>query len=474
MKFYLLGTMRTCILKQLVLLTVFFISVSGVHAEPITFRYEGTLTDVDAPLQGTFSAGDSFFGTYTFDSDSPGSSDHNDPGDQFLTYHFNNAVSAMSFNSGNYKASATTGIITQDVDFGDGMWLYSVSFDPVSGSPVGDFVLDTMSLSWLLPAKYKFLDVAEILVQPRFDPNLPPFENDPFDDFFDVDGNLVYSPTEGLVGNPDQPLFFFDGTPAPPGNGSFAFSFLGSEGQVSSIGGKLDSVTVAINTEDGLVAHWPLNEGSGVIVDDTTGNGFDGVLKRGPAWHGEDLLFDGIDDYVDAGEFEVSGEALTLTAWVYPDQLGNCRANDCRIISKSTSTAEQDHVWMLSTIKVGDQTRLRFRLKTNGSTSTLIASSGDMVDGELFHAAATYDGVTMRLYKNGLEVGSLAKTGSINDPFTATTSQGVWIGGNPEVAISRPWKGLISDVRVYQKALTGEELEAVMEVDAEDGDSDTP
>jgi len=475
MKFYLLGTMPNRILMQLLLLAVVFIPVSDVGAEPVTFRFEGTLTQVDTPLQSTFSTGDSFEGTYTFDSDSPGSTF--DPFGQFVVYDFTNAVSAMSLNSGNYKASATTGDITQDFDGGDGRQLYSVSFDPASGSPVGDFVLDEMHLGWLLipaesfPAE-SFPD--QLLIQPIFDPNLLPFETYPFDDFFDVNGNLVYSATDGLVGNPDQPLFFSNGTPAlNTDNGSFDFSFLDAEGNLSSVTGKLNSVIKTINSDNGLVAHWPLNEGNGIKANDVTGNGFDGVLKRGPVWHGEDLLFDGIDDYVDVGSIDISGEALTLTAWIYPGQLGNCRANDCRIISKATDTPEQDHYWMLSTIKVGNETRLRFRLKAGGSTSTLIASSGDLMDGELFHAAATYDGATMRLYKNGLEVGSLAKTGSIIiDPFT--DDQGVWIGGNPEVAVSRPWKGLISDVRVYQKALTEEELEAVMEVDTEDGDSDTP
>ena len=64
------------------------------------------------------------------------------------------------------------------------------------------------------------------------------------------------------------------------------------------------------------------------------------------------------------------------------------------------------------------------------------------------YSTATYDGTTMRLYKDGVEVGSLAKTGTIDS--SATT----WIGANPMVASDRPWQGLISDIRVYQTALT--------------------
>ena len=167
-----------------------------------------------------------------------------------------------------------------------------------------------------------------------------------------------------------------------------------------------------------------------------------------------------MDDFIGAGDFDISGEALTLAGWVFSNQLKNCRARDCRIISKATGTAEQDHLWMLSTIKVGNKTRLRFRLKTDDGheTSTLIASSGDLAEGELFHAAATYDGTTMRLYKNGVEVGALEKNGDI-----VGHGEGIWIGGNPNVATSRPWDGLISDIRVYQQALTSQELFEVID-----------
>jgi hypothetical protein len=419
MKFYLLGTMRTRILMQLVLLTVVFVFVSNVGAEPVTFRFEGTLTQVDTPLQGTFSTGDSFSGTYTFDSDSP-----ENPEKEYL-----NAISAMSFSSGAYVASASNGNI--DLHNVESFVFNNAFSAPISGSLVGDFVPKSMFMFWSL---------------------LTP---DP------AEGPTELGPT-GLI---LIPYFDPSDTDNPP---FFGFSFLGSNGQESRIEGGLVSVTVVGKAVDGLVAHWPLDEGSGVIANDVTGNGFDGVLTRGPVWQDKYLSFDGIDDYVDVGPLlDLApggnlGEALTLAGWVYSQQLNNCRANDCRIISNAIGTAEQDHAWMLSTIKVGNQTRLRFRLRTfdgNGTTtSTLIASSGDLTEEELFHAAATYDGTTMRLYKNGVEVGAQAKAGrSVADIGE------VWIGGNPNVATSRPWKGLISDVRVYNKALTNEELYSVID-----------
>lgn len=65
----------------------------------------------------------------------------------------------------------------------------------------------------------------------------------------------------------------------------------------------------------------------------------------------------------------------------------------------------------------------------------------------------------MRLYKDGVEVGSLSKIGSIDTDNSVPT----WIGGNPNNASSRPWKGLITDVRIYQQALTEIDVNTVID-----------
>ncbi|MEE9412130.1 MAG: LamG-like jellyroll fold domain-containing protein [Methylococcales bacterium] len=223
------------------------------------------------------------------------------------------------------------------------------------------------------------------------------------------------------------------------------------------ISNDLTFTTDTTDTGSNLVAHWPLNEGNGSTAVDISGNGNNAVLTNDPVWNGNKLVFDGANDYVDAGTLDISGTALTLTGWVQANQLENCAARDCRILSKAIGIATQDHYWMVGTIKVGSATRLRFRLKTNGSTHTLIASTGDLSNGELFHVAAIYDGSTMRLYKNGIDIGNTAKTGSIDTNNTVR----VWIGGNPTVATGRPWDGSIADVRIYQKALTESEIIAV-------------
>ena len=167
------------------------------------------------------------------------------------------------------------------------------------------------------------------------------------------------------------------------------------------------------------------------------------------------LTSTGQDDYIDLGVFDVGGNGLTLTAWFKAEDLANCGDRDCRFISKATSTAEADHYFMLSTIQVGSSTRLRFRLKTAGVTTTLIATSGNLVEGEWIHAAAVYDGTNMILYKDGQVVGSTGKNGNIS----TNGSVPVWIGGNPNSATDMPWDGLIDEVRLYERSLTAEEIQ---------------
>jgi len=213
---------------------------------------------------------------------------------------------------------------------------------------------------------------------------------------------------------------------------------------------------IPVNVPEGRVAHWTLDEGDGTVATDSSGNGHDGNVY-GASWTtgklSNALDFDGTDDYVDIRNFNPASEAISLTAWVNSDDLDSCGSyRDCRIISKANGTAEQDHDFMVSTIVSGSNTRLRFRLRTSGTTHTLIASSGNLAENEWIHVAAVYDGSNMILHKDGVQVGSMSKTGPID-----VSSNSIWIGQNPGGA--KPWNGRIDDVRIYDRALIAEEAE---------------
>ncbi|MFC1889575.1 MopE-related protein [Thermodesulfobacteriota bacterium] len=173
-------------------------------------------------------------------------------------------------------------------------------------------------------------------------------------------------------------------------------------------------------------------------------------------------------DYIDVGDFDLSGTQMTIAAWINPDSLCSGEASSCdgRIISKADGVKDANHWWMLSGISAGGDIVLRFRLKTDGTTSTLIADSGNIEYGVWTFVAAVYNGSDMILYKDGLEVGRTPKSGSIS----AGPGVDVWIGNNPTG--DRPFDGRIDDLRVYSKALSEIEIQHMAVVECADADGD--
>jgi hypothetical protein len=211
------------------------------------------------------------------------------------------------------------------------------------------------------------------------------------------------------------------------------------------------------------VAWYQFDEGTGDLATDQTGNGHDGEIQ-GAAWVdggwnglGWCLDFDGNDDRVEIGAVDVEGTGITLAAWVQPDSFN---INDGRVISKANEWGENDHWWMMSTI---NQSFLRFRLKTVGqNTTTLIASQGQLEIGEWQHAAATWDGGTMRLYRNSMEVAGVAKDGDAvaTDPKVkaAIASQPKGAYATDPLHANKFFDGRVDEVRIYSYALSQAQL----------------
>ncbi len=216
------------------------------------------------------------------------------------------------------------------------------------------------------------------------------------------------------------------------------------------------------------VGWWKFDDGAGQTAADSSGNGHDGEIQ-GAAWVeggwnglGWCLDFDGNDDRIELGVIDVQGAGITLAAWVQPDSFN---INDGRVISKASEWGENDHWWMLSTI---NQSFLRFRLKTAGqNTTTLIASQGELQLGEWQHAAATWDGATMRIYRNAVEVASGPKSG---DAVATNSSVKAAIASQPKGAYATDplhankfFDGRIDEVRIYSSALSQAQLQELIQ-----------
>lgn len=206
---------------------------------------------------------------------------------------------------------------------------------------------------------------------------------------------------------------------------------------------------------DGIVSYWPLDEDTGLMAADSTG--FQGgVLVNGPVWRptegriGGALEFDGVNDYVDLGTMDIPvGSGLTIAFWCKVDDFG---ISDARFVSKGTSLQPEDQWWIVSTI---NNAALRFRLKAGGTTTTLFSGNNTIGVGVWTHVAVTYDGTAMRIYKDGYQVASVAKTGAIGTDPSVPVAMGRQPGAN------NPFDGLIDEMRIYNRALTQPEIAAM-------------
>ena len=167
----------------------------------------------------------------------------------------------------------------------------------------------------------------------------------------------------------------------------------------------------------GLVLGLGFEEGAGTVTVDNSGQGNHGLLS-GPAWttqgkFGSALSFDGIDDWVtvaDANSLDLT-TGVTLEAWVKPSELSGYPS----VLVKEASNP------------VG----LCYQLYANNGSPEpgfyIYTSSDRMSHGNAplpvdawSHLAATYDGAMMRIFVNGIEVGSFAESTSITtstNPF---------------------------------------------------------
>lgn len=90
-----------------------------------------------------------------------------------------------------------------------------------------------------------------------------------------------------------------------------------------------------------------------------------------------------------------------------------------------------------------------------------ITSAGFFTVNQWYHVALTYDGITARLYGDGVEVASGAKTWPL-------VREEAFIGRKVTQNIEH-WAGQIDDVRVYDRVLSANEIKTIHAAQGHDG-----
>ena len=197
----------------------------------------------------------------------------------------------------------------------------------------------------------------------------------------------------------------------------------------------------------GLVAAYSFDAGSGSTLADVSGNGRNGTIS-GAAWtsagrNGGALSFDGVNDLVtvaDAAGLDLSS-GMTLEAWVRPTVAGSWR---------TVVTKEQSGNLVYGLFSNSDSAQPS-GIVSVGPLQDIVRGPSGLVLSSWTHLATTYDGSVLRLYLNGVQVGTRNVSGAMPN-----SSQPLQIGGNnvwPE------WfQGQLDDLRIYNRALSAAEL----------------
>src|SRR4029077_8904992 len=190
--------------------------------------------------------------------------------------------------------------------------------------------------------------------------------------------------------------------------------------------------------------------GTGSTVADDSGNGNTGTIVNA-TWttagkYGNALSFNGTNarvDINDAASLHLT-TAMTLEAWVNPAAVSSAWRD---LVYKGN-----DNYYLMGTT---DHSSLPGGGIIAGGTYAETFGTTTLATNTWTHLATTYDGATLRLFVNGVQVSSVVKTGNI-----VTSTNPLQLGGDS--IYGQYFQGVIDEVRVYNVALTAAQVQADM------------
>ncbi len=194
-------------------------------------------------------------------------------------------------------------------------------------------------------------------------------------------------------------------------------------------------------------AYWQLDEGSGSIAYDSSGNNYDGTIVGAdwtPGVFGSALSFNGVvNDYVSVPNTVLDGLIdFTMEFWVKTSGSGD------GIISGATSGSDNQCLLF-------DQSNLRVYIKQQNWRTGV-----SLNDGNWHHVVVTRANSTVKIYKDGVFKNS---TSSLPAGPLSIAPNGLIIGQEQDSVgggfnWSQAFNGLLDEIVVYNYVLTAEEV----------------
>lgn len=224
-----------------------------------------------------------------------------------------------------------------------------------------------------------------------------------------------------------------------------------------------------VQAEDGLIVHYDFKSlASGTIVNDISGNGLAAeVMPRGSGVQTEQVMIYGKEEtaivlqggqpgdghnYVEMPQGVLNDlEDLTISCWVYVTSMSGYN----RIWDLGSGTTS--YLYLLADGYNAGHTGYTAALTKSGWGAEKGPEKGsNLATGVWKLTTVTFDGSekTMRLYEDGVQIGDAVKTDADLSVLQGSTQN--WIGyGQFKNDILN---GMIADFRIYNRALSGEEV----------------
>ena len=238
--------------------------------------------------------------------------------------------------------------------------------------------------------------------------------------------------------------------------GSGTNYFLNASGSTFSVITGKDGI-IDNDVLSGLAARWGFDEATSTIATSTydgTGNNNTGSMSAGATRNAATckinfcLSFDGSSGFISvstSSSVNITG-AISLAAWI-------------------KTSATNDYSGIIYKVSGNNGYQMSFHTSGavradfyNGSGAiTPIYSTTNVEDNNWHFVVATYDGTTAKIYVDAV-LGTTAPTGS---DYVTAASDSSFIVGNDSGAASRYYNGLLDDVRVYNRALSANEIQRI-------------
>lgn len=210
-----------------------------------------------------------------------------------------------------------------------------------------------------------------------------------------------------------------------------------------------------------LLAHWPMNEGSGTSIFDRSGNNYTGTIT-GATWttpgytgSGSVLNFDGTGDYVDFGDLfylDTFSISLRVYAAAHSANVENIILKRNNLGTVSSGTNE----WLLEMTPTTNV--ITFTTWDSSDLGTAVSGATALSVTTWYHVVVTNAGAGQAriIYLNGSSDGSGTQGNAVRN-----TTQTIQIGARSANNDARYWNGRVQDVRIYSSVLTPTQVTAI-------------